>query len=135
MTTLLFALMFLAEASSSGRLARWVGTWTWNQPATRDFKPERFVIWKSRTRPGALHVLGNAYWYGPMVKYNGKLLRDVHFGGVDADGVPAGDRLVLRDGGCEVTLTLDGEEIHAADNNKCGGANARFSGTFVRHKS
>jgi len=134
MRLVLFALMFFAGASTPENLTPWVGTWTSTQPASKDFRPDRLVIWKSRTMPGALHVLGSAYWYGPMVEYDGKPVRDVHFGKIDADGVPARDALVLHEQGCEVTLTMADGEIHTSDNVLCGGMNVRFRGTFVRHK-
>ena len=134
MRLVLFALMFFAGAQTPGSLTRWVGTWTWPPPASKDSRPERLLIWKSKTTPGALHVFGNAYWYGPLVEYEGEPVRDVHFGKIDADGVPAGDELVLREQGCEVTLTMAAGEIQASDNMQCGGMNVRFRGTFVRHK-
>jgi hypothetical protein len=67
-----------------------------------------------------------------MVNYDGKPSEVVHFGFVNADGVPDGDRLALHQGQCEVKLTLTDGEIHASDNMLCGGMNVRFSGAFFR---
>ena len=67
-----------------------------------------------------------------MVNYGGKPYSVVHFGSVNADGIPDGDRLLLHQGQCQVKLTLTDKEIDASDNMLCGGMNVRFRGAFFR---
>ncbi|HEY4009743.1 MAG TPA: hypothetical protein VGM11_06300 [Acidobacteriaceae bacterium] len=93
----------------------WYGVWKGGE--------DRVVISPARDGKG-LHLKGNAVWHG----LNG----NDHFGHIQGDAAPTGNRLHYVDDGCVVNLTLAGRFILASDNQGCGGMNARFGGFWTR---
>ena len=104
-------------------VADWLGWWR-NGPDAPGIKNDRILITRGE-QPNSLHVSGRGYWYG----LNG----NVHFGGFTGDAVPVGPRLHIVDG-CVVELELSrndqGLKLLANDNERCGGMNVRFMGTW-----
>jgi hypothetical protein len=105
--------------------ADWQGWWRLGPPV-KGVKSDLLLL-SPGDKPGAIRVSGRAYWYGlPGV---------IHFGQVNGEAVPAGNQLHVTDGDCVLDLTLVNAfeaEIQAVDNQRCGGMNVRFSGTWHR---
>jgi len=101
-------------------LDAWAGTWTGGE--------DRIVI--SPAKDGTkLRLRGYATWHGPNAVE--------HFGDVEGDVIPAGNRVRLTLGGsvsCALDLVLLGNIILASDNNLCGGMNVRFEGFWKRDR-
>lgn len=128
------------------KASHWVGTWATGKPqtnknaevagASETFLPDSIRITKLDAE--TLRADGNAFWYGPMVTYEGSDERVVHFGAFKADAKPTGTRIVFteKESGCEVNLQqISPDMLFAADNGSCGGMNVRFSGVFLRDNS
>jgi hypothetical protein len=61
----------------------------------------------------------------------------VHTGEFAGEAASVGNHLHFMEGSadsCTVDLTLYGEFILAVDNDRCGGMNVRFSGTWKRRQ-
>jgi uncharacterized protein len=76
---------------------------------------------------GGVNGEGNTLWIGPNAA-NGQ----INVGQFAATGALKGGKLVFVDGECQVTAGLKAAALLVEDNNKCGGVNANFSGTFRR---
>lgn len=94
-------------------LTAWVGPWTQDE--------SRIEI---QIADGKLDVNGEAYWHGRA--------DNVHTGEFSAESAPAGNKLHVEDGSCNIELALIGKYLLANDNNMCGGANVRFWGVWKR---
>jgi ankyrin repeat protein len=68
-----------------------------------------------------VNIDGHAIWSGRL---------SPHFGDLNFEGVPNGDRLANQAGECQATFRRIGEYIIAKDNAKCGGMNVTFSGVY-----
>lgn len=55
-----------------------------------------------------------------------------HTGEVQGKAVPAGIHASVKDGLCQVALTLADDWLVAMDNNQCGGLNVTFTGIYRR---
>jgi hypothetical protein len=111
----------------------WPGSW-WPLGAKPKHGVDHFLITESKL--GALHVHGSAYWYGVVVDGS----RLTHFGEVDGDGQPKGNKLHITGldkkgdpDGCEVSMLLVDGFLKVSDNHQCGGMNVRFWGFYIRH--
>ena len=114
------------------RLADWVGWWALGRPVGRE---DNVLLLTLGEAPGSIRVSGRAYWHGlPGV---------VHSGQVNGEAIPIGNHLHLvgLDGrgdpsGCVLDLTLTIQkgvsELQAGDNQRCGGMNVNFWGTWRR---
>lgn len=105
----------IIDETSAPSLEQWVGIW-------REYDNSLNI-----SRDGAtpyLKVDGQAYWRG--------LGENVNEGSFAARAEPQGNRLMLEDDGCKVSLTLVGDHLIAHDNFQCGGMNVRFDGVYRR---
>lgn len=96
---------------------KWLGTWK--------FYDQTLVI-KKNSQNGFLKVSGEAYWRG--------LGDNIHIGEVNAVAKPEGNKLVLEEYSCRVTLRLIGDFLIARDNFNCGGVNVTFNGVYQKMK-
>lgn len=101
-------------------LASWAGNWADGDNSVRISR-----------RGNRLQLEGDAYWPsaspsleerpgGPNVGNIGGWIR------------PRRNRATYDDEGCQVSLTLVGHLLLAADNNECGGMNVSFTGVYRR---
>lgn len=94
-------------------LAAWVGEW----------KSGRNSLSVQAQNGGGISVDGLALWGdGPAPRT----------GEVQGAATPAGNRATVKDGPCQVTLTLADDWLIASDNHQCGGLNVTFSGVYRR---
>jgi hypothetical protein len=94
-------------------LAAWGGEW----------KSGRNSLSIQAQSGGSISVDGLALWGdGPAP----------NVGEVQGAATPAGNRATVKDGPCQVTLTLADDWLIASDNNQCGGLNVTFSGVYRR---
>jgi len=85
-------------------------------------------------RHGAIHIVGDAYWPGPVRE------KDwppgwPHSGGIDGTLSVFGDRAHYDVDGCKVDFVLVGDMLIASDNEMCGGMNVRFDGVYRRGRA
>jgi hypothetical protein len=108
--------------------AAWTGAWT---PLGLKKQPRDAVtklVISTGSAPGNLKVSGEAYWFGAIV--HGE--RVMHDGAVEGEGRPAGNRLHIAEGGCEVDLALIAGFLDVRDNRGCGGMNVTFTGVWQK---
>jgi len=103
----------ISEPAARPALSSWVGVWKYGRKSL-DIRRD--------SKSGFLKVKGYAIWEG--VRAN------VHVGGVEAVAQPQGNKLVLVEEECQVSLKLVGDYVVASDNSGCGGVNVRFDGVF-----
>ena len=103
----------------------WDGTWTVGEV--------RKIIIKADSSTSELIIDAYAEWHGGV---NGDV---IHTGDVHGKAVPAGNRLVIRNGtsvwDCVLELELVDEFLAAQDNMNCGGMNVSFSDVYTRNTS
>ena len=103
----------LAPTDPNPSLAAWVGEW----------KSGRNSLSVQAQNGGGISVDGLALWGdGPAPRT----------GEVQGAGTPAGNHATVKDGPCQVTLTLADDWLIASDNRQCGGLNVTFSGVYRR---
>ncbi|WP_423606208.1 hypothetical protein [Sphingomonas sp. MS122] len=105
--------------------AGWTGDWK--------FEDASIAITPGK-RPGHLHATGTATWGGhdpERVARGG-----VNVGDFESDLAPRGDRMTYSQNDdpnlCRVDMRLIGPYLLVEDNNRCGGMNVTFSGTYRR---
>jgi len=124
------SLALFAQQPSS-KIQDWIG-WYRTPIQTPGKKNDRLLLTRGK-EPGTIHVSGRAYWYG---------INDVvHFGSVNADGIPSGSSLHVVEGddrddpaACRIDFVLNplDHTLSAEDNSHCGGMNVTFRGKWVR---
>jgi hypothetical protein len=76
---------------------------------------------ESGSKSGAVTVHGAALWGdGPAP----------HTGSVEGTAAPVGNQVRIKDGACEINLSLVDEWLIASDNNECGGLNVTFTSVY-----
>lgn len=118
---------------TKGDIVGWVRTEQLTMTATKPPTPES---WFGRWRSGrnsftiqssaisdSLSVAGIALWGAGPAPRTGR---------VEGSSPPTGNQLVVKDGTCQVRLTLVDEWLIADDNNECGGLNVTFTGVYRR---
>lgn len=104
----------------------WVGQWESIDGV------EEITIHKAKA--GVLLVKGKVKWYGELNAFGE---RDIHYGGINAKGMPRGNHLVVSNGygpaPCVVHLRLIARYLVVYDNGNCGGVNARMNGVMRRN--
>ncbi|MFZ2280832.1 MAG: hypothetical protein WAW39_23735 [Prosthecobacter sp.] len=106
-----------SQPNSHPNLASWLGDWKLGRNS--------FSV-QHGEKPGSLTVDGIALWgEGPAP----------HTGSVEASAVPARNQVIIKDGPCQITLTLVDEWLIAADNHECGGMNVTFDGVYNRRRA
>ncbi len=103
------------KAADNPPLSAWLGTWAGG---------EDVVHIKASATAGSLELDGEATWNGR----NG----NQHFGDIQGEARPAGNKLHYVKCGCVVDMELIGDYMLASDNLQCGGLNARFGGVWRR---
>ncbi|KAF0222466.1 MAG: hypothetical protein FD176_2645 [Rhodospirillaceae bacterium] len=103
----------LTATNPNPSLAAWGGEW----------KSGRNSLSIQAQNGGSISVDGLALWGdGPAPRT----------GEVQGAATPAGVRASVKDGACQVTLTLADDWLIASDNQQCGGLNVTFSGVYRR---
>lgn len=105
--------LVLTPTNPNPSLATWVGEW----------KNGRNSLSIQTQSGGGLSIDGLALWGdGPAPRT----------GEVQGAANPAGNHATVKDGPCQVTLTLADDWLIASDNHQCGGLNVTFSGVYRR---
>lgn len=111
---LIAALVLLVPASAQAdALSPWLGTWGDGD--------NRIVLTRSGKQ---IRASGKAYW-----RANNP---DANLGFFEGRTRPVGGVLTIRDEECVVTMKPDHGDLEVDDNNKCGGFNVTFRGTYNR---
>ncbi|MCA1592306.1 MAG: hypothetical protein LC754_06580 [Acidobacteria bacterium] len=109
--------LIISRQAASPALEKWIGRWKYD---------DQTLNIRRDSKSGTLLVKGDAIWRG--------LGDNVHVGSVEAGSSPQGNKLILIEEECRVTLKLVGDYIVASDNAECGGANVRFNGVYRRER-
>lgn len=103
----------LAATDLNPSLSAWAGKWRSNRNSLTILPQTN----------GSISVDGLALWgNGPAP----------NIGEVQGAATPAGTRATVKDGACQVTLSLADDWLIASDNHECGGLNVTFSGVYRR---
>lgn len=97
----------------------WVGRWSdGGNPSVRITK-----------RRGVLSVTGEAFWPqpDPMEGWPAP-----HSGSIEGELARKGNRARYQVEKCQIIFTVLGDMLVAGDNERCGGANVRYNGVYVR---
>jgi hypothetical protein len=86
--------------------------------------------WTSGDNEISLARSGNMISARGKAYYPSKNDPNANLGFFKGRGRPADGRMVVRDGDCTVTMTLDHGGLQVDDNNLCGGFNVTFRETY-----
>ena len=111
------ASLVISEPRASPALEKWIGQWTYG---------DQSLNIRRDSKAGFLMVKGDAIWRGTG--------NNVHEGSVGAGSLPQGNKLVVTEEECRVTLKLVGDYLVASDNSECGGMNVRFNGVYRKRR-
>lgn len=103
----------LTPTNPNPSLAAWIGEW----------KSGRNSLSIQAQSGGGISIDGIALWGEGSAPRTGE---------VQGETTPAGARATVKDGLCQVTLTLADDWLIASDNRQCGGLNVTFSGVYWR---
>lgn len=101
-------------------IAQWIGKWkAWDDSIT--IKPAS----NSDPQNGMLRVYGDGHWHAQGYMDQ--------FGNFSGTARPEGNKLAIKDHGCEVILTLINNRLLAKDNHACGALNVTFSEVYDKN--
>jgi hypothetical protein len=124
------ALQLLPPARPA-RLGDWRGTWKKIQPRAYGDRKMAVDTIEIRVRGKALAIDGDAYWYYEPPD-------GANFGGIRTQGTPRGDMLAIDASDmpdrapCPIRMQRLGAYLVVADEDRCNGQNATFSGVYRR---